>query len=368
MTPNPNKSLIKFNKNTNLQDYKDKESYLYHPTDLDLDSYSRAIEGYEWESIDKEKFKNRMKKNEIPIQEPIFQMPKAPANGREVSEDQISTLNYSLPAKYVFDKGSLTWNQGHGVLKLKDKTSYLSKLDIRSKDFNAMKSILYIDVGNENRNLVIDDFKITGGLIVKGSGSLNIYTTMKEDVIFNPHIFKGQESDNQSGRNSLVFVANGNHKLTIKLVDQVEAFIEASFIANDIGIQSGGGMKLSVNIIALGGDSNSENPSHGIDLKYGSFRHGNLDEDSRRVFIFYPNGQIRVEGIQLNGFVYANDLIVGGSNVTVRHDPDLINDLPPLIEDIINDLNILEPGDPSDNDDNVDKVKIKFGKIREVSQ
>ncbi|CAM3581670.1 hypothetical protein ERUR111494_01135 [Erysipelothrix urinaevulpis] len=372
MNDNYSKNDIRFNSESRLISYQDKESYLFHGTDKSTEEFYQSLGGIQGTYLNK-KYREHIKGSEMKIIEPQFEFPNRPKTTSTLSEKDIklikNTASYLTNPPYQLEHEELIWSYGQGQLDLSKDSYYLKKFHVESLYDSIHNSSLIINVGDKHVSLVVDDFKVEGVLTVKGSGSLTIYTNSDhpaydgiERLVFNPFTFAHESQ----GRNGLVLIVEGDKQFEIKGKEQ-GGYISASFIANYIHASIKDSSKASYNIVSLGRDALDGKSMSEMQFLHNTINHGPLDEDERRVFIFAPYTKLRTEGVRINGFVYVNEFYNSGSGSTIRHDPDILNSLPPTVLHILSQLQTEDNANPEPGTGGAfDQKVIDYGPIREV--
>lgn len=369
--------------------YPENESF-FHTTSLDDPGFiykNKFTKGGGNPMITADKIKN----NQEMLEDLTVDFPWAPSKDESVKIDHknIKVLKVIDSKSYKLDKGSLIWEGGRGLLDLSDPNSpenyFFPKLNIQNLYSDPHYSILYIDVGDKDVHIIADEFDVKGGLLVLGEGSLTIHAAKQisennwsDDFNFTPLMFSGisnqihknDQVQEYKTKNNLVLVAKIKEggKLSAITSNIPKNEFNASLVAKIIDFTSDWGHdKSNVNIFSL---KSTYDKNQKVRI-LGTFRHGNLSLEDRKMLVYMPYGEMYINQAVVSGFFYVNRLFEPDTGSLMRHDWDLVKSLPPSVKELTDGLNLhgnVGDGNAGSGDlEGVDTDSIQFGSIREIN-
>lgn len=175
---------------------------------------------------------------------------------------------------------------------------------------------LILDLGDKDIDLVIDDFSVSGSIIVKGSGNLRLYSLEGSHFNLNPYTFvhigdKQSEDALENGeffkeKISIVFRNSKENAEDINLrINHVGSYNSFTLVAENHNLSIAQGARYSLNVLLLGENNQFISPPTGID--------DNRDYETNWDLIYVPKGTIQYHSQDFYGVLIADTVDINNT-------------------------------------------------------
>lgn len=169
---------------------------------------------------------------------------------------------------------------------------------------------LVFDIGDNNINMYVDAFKVTGRVVVRGTGTLNLYLKgnakgSAANIKIEPYFLGAEKTGEHSNRHLLIYINEAydyNTPLTVKTINSSSKGINA-------------------NIIAENANLSAQDPYSGSFLTNGtSVVFANTGQNQTIEIVYAPYADISVNGGSISGSLVGKSVNIANSNITFTYD------------------------------------------------